>query len=275
MRPTNFDDDPMPQQTWRTNQAISDLPPGYGGTKGQAVVHLLRHHEIVSRHGEHQVRTTLDTHRAWRYRCSIWHRGREIRKEFVPIIVDRTEFLRQESLITEEMRIRFAMEAVDLHITRWMALQRYLAQSPGDAAAPRWYDKLLVAAIVIAVCAALPAGYWLWSHRHEALSEQPPVESPTHAVRWEQDQVSYELPAGKRFALLLPALENLSESVPVSVTIDVSGPRLNWLHFSPATLVISGTTPIDAAGRTFHLIFHAKPDAGHASPLHVYLTVTQ
>jgi hypothetical protein len=277
MKPTSFGDNPMPRQTRSAEPDLPDLPPSQGGNKGQAVAHLLRHQELISQLGDYEVRTTLDTYRAWRYRCSIWRRGRELRRTFVPIVVDRTRHVRTDDLITEEMRIQFAMEAVDLHMTRWAALQKHLAQSPDPDYVPtrRRYDGILSAALVIAVGVSLLVGYWLWSQRHTATPEPPAVESPAPTVRWEQDQVSYALPAGKRFALLLPALENLSESVPVAVTIDVSGQRPNWLHFFLTTLVISGTAPTHAAGRTFHVIFHARPERGNASPLHVYLTITK
>ncbi|HZC00545.1 MAG TPA: hypothetical protein VE844_04035, partial [Gammaproteobacteria bacterium] len=43
-----------------------------------------------------------------------------------PIVVDRTRQMRKTAIITEEVRLQFAMEAVDMHFSRCAALQEYI-----------------------------------------------------------------------------------------------------------------------------------------------------
>jgi hypothetical protein len=265
-----FDDNAMRHHATQTEQSSSETPSRSLPNKGRAVVHLLRDHLLIHSFGEYEVRTTIATHQAWRYRCSVWRHGKEIKREFYPIVVDRTRQMRQAAIITEETRLQFAMEAVDIHFARCAALQQHLKTAPLYAPPPNDYKPGRLVLIAL-LCALVLLAYWFWSP-FPALS---PVPSPPSTVRWEQSQVSYELPAGKRFALPLPALVSSPAGIPVEVSLDPSSQRPKWLHFARDTLMISGRAPSSETRKTFHLIFRAKAGQEHDSHLQVFLKITR
>ena len=103
--------------------------------KAQAVAELLEHgilSHAFGQHGEYKVRTTMTTRQSWQYRCCVLRHGKAIKGAFFPIIVEHqpiTPRVRIRPLGTEDMRLNFAQEAVDVHFTRCAALQEYLMLS--------------------------------------------------------------------------------------------------------------------------------------------------
>src|SRR6266511_923721 len=145
-------------------------PPNAAAAKAQAVADLLRDMGLrhsFGRQGEYEVRTTITMRQAWSYRCDVRWQGKAIRREFLPIVVDRTRQMRQEPVITEAMRMAFAEEAVEVHCARCAAVAEYTLLAPIVAGPPRrrWRPWMAVATVVIA---ALLTGYGVWGTRHVA-----------------------------------------------------------------------------------------------------------
>jgi hypothetical protein len=67
----------------------------------------------------------------------------------------------QEPIITEEMRVAFAAEAVEVHFARCAAVVEYTLLTALAAHPPARYLRLWVAAVAVIV-AALLTGYGLW-----------------------------------------------------------------------------------------------------------------
>ncbi len=86
----------------------------------QAVADLLRHKSHSSTfgdQGEWEVRTTLVANRqAWHYHSSVFVHGKERKKGFPRIDVDRTREIRKTGTITEELLSDFAREAAEVHV---------------------------------------------------------------------------------------------------------------------------------------------------------------
>jgi hypothetical protein len=288
MEPTIFDDDRLLDGASAPHRETPEAR-----NKGRAVAQLLRHRRLVHRVGDYEVHTTLDTERAWRYRCSVRRRGRELRRDFFPIVVDRTQPPRDAAMAADERRIEFAMEAVDMHFARCGALQHYLKWNAGPSS-PRWPAyRLLPLALAIGAMALLAFWSWrplhpvdLWSlgqakvwaalapirdyFAHPDPAPTPPLPRP---VQWERTRVSYTLPAGRRFAVLLPALQHVPEDLPVDIAVEASSPLPSWLHFSRDTLVLSGTAPAHDVDRTVQLTLRATPQHGPPSLLQVSLSI--
>ena len=147
--------------------------------KAQAVAELLEHgilSHAFGQHGEYKVRTTMTTRQSWQYRCCVLRHGKAIKGAFFPIIVEHqpiTPRVRIRPLGTEDMRLNFAQEAVDVHFTRCAALQEYLMLSALYDQAPSqswgWYT-LLVPLIGITIVVA----YGFWAHAFRIDTGQPP-----------------------------------------------------------------------------------------------------
>ena len=162
--------------------AWPDAPGGHlpGDDKKQQAVAELLEHGVLShafgRHGEYKVRTTMTTRRTWQYRCCVLRHGKAIKGAFFPIIVEhQPSTLRGiiRPLGTEDIRLSFAQEAVDVHFTRCAALREYLMLSALYDQPPTqsrgWYT-LLAPLIGIAVMVA----YGFWAHAFRIDSGQPP-----------------------------------------------------------------------------------------------------
>ena len=292
-----FDNNHTPGRATETELSSSETQSNDLLNKGRAVVYLLRNQLLLHIFGEYEVRTTIATRQAWRYRCSVLRHGKEIKRDFYPIVVDRTRQMRKTAIITEEVRLQFAMEAVDMHFSRCAALQEYIKLTSLYSPPPRHGFRPRRFVLIALLCATPLLAYWLWSHLNAgdsrsvgqsralgvissfwnnlppATPKQPPVKPLPRGVQWEQSQVSYELPAGSWFALLLPALSNIPEGLPVEVSLDASGQWPSWLHFARDTLTLSGKVPITEINKTFHLTFRAKTEQERDSPLQVFLTI--
>lgn len=167
-------------------------PPNDAAAKAQAVADLLRDTGLrhsLGRQGEYEVRTTITMRQAWSYRCDVRCQGKAIRREFLPIVVDRTRQMRQEPVITEAMRMAFAEEAVEVHCARCAAVAEYTLLAPIVAGPPRrrWRPWMAVATVVIA---ALLTGYGVWGTRHVAEVEPRPARGPVSLAPGSQQSVS-------------------------------------------------------------------------------------
>ncbi len=153
-------------------------PPG-NDKKAQAVAELLEHGVLshaFGQHGEYKVRTTMTTRQTWQYRCCVLRHGKAIKGAFFPIIVEHQPPTPHGSIRpvgTDDTRLSFAQEAVDVHSTRCAALREYLVLSALYDRPPTqsrgWYT-LLAPLIGIAVVVA----YGFWAHAFRVDSGQPP-----------------------------------------------------------------------------------------------------
>ena len=154
---------------------------------GQAVAVLLRNGVLshtFGPHGDYEVRTTLTTRQGWQFRSAVFHHGQQIKRAFVPIIVDyahRIQATRQERGVTEALRLSFAREAVEVHFTRCAAVREYILLAainfPSLPPSRRRYGLL---ALLFGV--AFLTGYGLWAHVPWN-DTAGPLERPAPAVQ--------------------------------------------------------------------------------------------
>ena len=274
---TSHDDPPpsLPLDIWQTSSAIQ---PNGAEKKAQAVTELLRNKSLIhtfGQGGKYEVRTTIATRQAWRYRCSVRRDGKEITKGFCPVEVDLTDQLRQERSVTEAMRVAFATAAVEDHFALCAAVSEYdllaaIYAEPLPSPYKAW--QITFVGLILAV---LVTTYWFW--RNPSHADPPPQLSATaaqHIVQWAQNPMFYEYPAGKQFAFRLPELARMPPGLPIEVSLDLSGQQPSWIHFDREMLLISGTAPLTGQARTYPLIFRARAQNGGESQLRAYLTIT-
>ena len=105
------------------------------------------------------------------------------------------------------------------------------------------------------------------------LPQSSGVDEQPKRVQWIQTTVSYQLPTGIPLTVPLPPLQRTPADLPVTVTLHVPDSTLTWLTFDPAKLVLSGTAPRQAIGRTYHLTFRAQTTDGLESLLRLVVTL--
>jgi hypothetical protein len=273
-----FDTDSSTNGRRDTARELLKIHASAPGDRAQAAANLL-HHNFLSHtfgaQGEWEVRTTLIANRrAWRYRSSVFLRGKETRRGFPPIDVDWTGQVQQAEAVTEEMLAAFAAEAAEVHCARCASLAEYSLMAALFSQTPLRHHRMGKMALVLFSIAALLTGYW-WSRGSDSAGPEPPYQTlPPHSVRWQPLQVSYQAPAGAPFVLPLPALERTPEGIPVEVTLEASGDVPGWLELDPERLHIRGTAPLTAGGQTYRLIVRAHAEQGGDSRLLVRLTIT-
>jgi hypothetical protein len=248
------------------------------GDIAQAVADLLQHKSLTRTfgdQGEWEVRTTLVANRqAWRYRSGVFLHGKERKKGFPPIDVDRTRQMRQTGGVTEELLAAFAREAVEVHFARCESVKEYLTIAPFfEQPLPRYSRTKKVAAVLLSVTALLTA-YWWWKGSDAVVPEQPGRRLPPHSLRWQPLQVAHHYPAGEPFEFPLPTLERMPEGMPIEVTLEASGDQLSWLELDRERLHIYGIAPLTAVDQTYRLLVRARDAQGIDSRLLVLLTIT-
>jgi len=273
-----FDERPSPQPSPAARLNALDGRPHDGKGEERAVAELLRN-ELLShtfgKHGEYEVRTTMATRQAWQYRCSVFRHGKEIKREFFPIIIDCTrhmQYVRQANGVTEAMRLSFAMEAVDVHFTRCAALREYLLMTSIYGQQPQPAYRRLCAILVMLIGAALLTAYGVWKHPPRTDLVHLPGK-PMPSVQWAQNPVVYQHPAGQPFSFPLPAFSGAASLLPVEISLEAGDQRPGWIQLHRDTRRISGIAPLAAEDRTYPLSVLAMADDGSASRLHVYLTI--
>jgi len=244
----------------------------------QAVADLIRHKSLISTfgdQGEWEVRTTLVANRqAWHYHSSVFLHGKERKKGFPPIDVNRTREIRQTGIVTEELLAAFAREAAEVHVARCEGIKEYLTLAPFfSQPLPRYHRSKKVALVLLSVAALLTA-YWWWKDFSGIGLVQPDRQSPPYLLQWQPLQISHHYRAGEPFEFPLPQLERMPEGMPVEVTLEASGDQPSWLQFDRERLYLRGTAPIVAADQTYRLSVRAHTAQGSDSRLLVLLTIT-
>jgi Putative Ig domain len=244
----------------------------------QAMADLLRHKSLISTfgdQGEWEVRTTLVANRqAWHYHSSVFLHGKERRKGFPPINVDRTREIRQTGTVTEELLDAFAREAAEVHVARCEGIKEYLTLAPFfSQPLPRYHRTKKVALVLLSVAALLTA-YWWWKDFSSIGLVQPARQPPPYHLQWQPLQISHHYRAGEPFEFPLPRLEHMPEGMPVEVTLEASGDQPSWLQLDRERLYLRGTAPLVAANQTYRLSVRAHTAQGSDSQLLVLLTIT-
>ena len=243
----------------------------------QMVADLRQRKSLISTfgdQGEWEVRTTLVANRqTWRYHSSVYLYGKERRKGFPPIDVDRTREIRQTGAITEELLSAFATEAAEVHRARCDGIKEYLTLAPFfSQPEPRYHRTKQVAWVLLSV-AALVAAYWWWKNINGTEPVQPGRQVTSPRIQWQPLQVSHHYRAGESFEFSLPRLERQPEDTPVEVTLETSGDQPGWLQLDRERLHIRGTAPLAAANQTYRLSVRAHTAQGSVSQLSILLTI--
>jgi Putative Ig domain len=244
----------------------------------QAIEDLLRDKSLISTfgdQGEWEVRTTLVANRqAWHYHSSVFLHGKERKKGFPPIDVDRTRKMRQTGTVTEELLTAFTWEAAEVHVARCEGLKEYLTLAPFfSQPIPRYHRTKKVVLVLLSVAALLTA-FWWWKDFSGIGLLQPDRQSPPYRLQWQPLQISHHYRAGEPFEFPLPRLERMPEGMPVEVTLEASVDQPSWLQFDRERLYLRGTAPSVAADQTYRLSVRAHTAQGSDSRLLVLLTIT-
>jgi hypothetical protein len=195
--------------------------------KAQAVAELLRTKSLTTTlglHEEYEIRTTIVTRQFWRYRCSVLVDWKQIRRgRLRPIAVDRSRQIRKEPVITEELRIAFATEAVEAHVSRCAMVAEYALRTPRVwfPLSGRYRPRTIAVLAVILI--SLLSVSWLWRQPSRVRPETLPAHSLPPMVEWEQAAVAYQLPAGDALTNPLPTWEGTPADAPVAVTREPAG----------------------------------------------------
>jgi hypothetical protein len=252
--------------------AFSDDP---GVNREKAAKDLLHHRRLSTSCGEqaeYEIQTIISATRpAWRYRCSVLFNGTEVREKFPPIYVDRTSAMSRERELSEEMRLAFALEAVEAHYAMHAKVLESLPP-PSRPSIPKLRPVFLVS---LGAAVLLLAAYYVfrpdlvawWSHHDNG------SVGVSSQVQWDRTVVSLTLQSGQEFMFPLPPLEMVPKDLPVTVVLDPPNDRLNWLTFDVKTLRISGKAPVTDTDITHKLVFRAKAKAGLESILHFELLI--
>ena len=246
--------------------------------KAQAVADLLQQRSLISTfgdRGEWEVRTTLVANRqAWRYHSSVFLQGKERKKGFPPIDVDRTREIRQTGTVTEELLTAFAREAAEVHVARCDGIKEYLTLAPFFSQPTPRYQRTKKVALALLSVAALLTAYWWWKDFNIIGPARSERQSPPHRLQWQALQISHDYRAGEPFEFPLPRLERTPEEMPVEVTLEPSGDQPGWLHLDRESLHMHGTAPLASGNQTYRLNVRAHTTQGSDSRLLVLLTIT-
>ena len=274
---TAFDPDSSTNGMLNTGSDAPRNPPRRPEEMAQAVADLLRQKSLISTYGdqgEWEVRTTLVANRqAWRYHSSVYLHGKERKKGFPPIEVDRTREIRQTGTVTEALLAGFAREAAEVHVARCDGIKEYLTLAPFFSQPVPRYHRTKKMALVLLGVAALLVAYWSWKDFDRTGPTQPDRQTPLHRLQWQPLQISHQYPAGEPFEFPLPRLERMPEEVPVDVTLEASGDQPGWLQLDRERLHIRGTAPLVTANRTYRLSVRAYTAQGGDSRLLILLTI--
>jgi Putative Ig domain len=244
----------------------------------QTVVDLLQNKSMSDTfgvHGEWEVRTALVVNRqAWRYHSSVFFHGKERKKGFPPIHVDRTRQIRKMGTVTQDMLLAFAREAVEVHAARCEGIKEYLTLAPLFSQPTPRHDGAKKVVLVLLGVAVLLTAYWRWHDFKGIGSTSPDPQPPLQSMQWQPLQVSHQYAAGEPFEFSLPRLERTPVGTPVEVALEASGDEPGWLQLDRERLQIRGTAPLTAANQTYRLSVRARAAQGTDSRLVVLLTIT-
>jgi hypothetical protein len=277
MEKTVFDPDSSTNGMLDAERTAQNIEARGADAMDRAVADLLQQKSLVNAfgdQGEWEVRTTLIANRqTWRYHSCVYLHGKERKKGFPPIDVDRTRQMRQSGPVSEELLSAFAREAAEVHIARCDSIKEYLAIAPFfTQLVPRHRRTKKVALVLLSVGALLTA-YWWWKDVRGVGPVTPGQQSPAYSLQWEPLQVSYQYRVGEPFELPLPLLGRMSEGMPVEATLEPSGDRPGWLELDRERLLIRGTAPLTAANQTYRLNVRAHTAQEGGGRLLILLTI--
>lgn len=247
------------------------------GEMARAVAGILQHKCLTHTfgvQGEWEVRTTLVTNRqAWRYQSHVRVHGKEARKDFSPINVNLTRQKQHQEVVTEEMLMAFAREAVEVHFARCASVAEYIMMaSILSNSRPRHHGIKTVALVFLSIAALLTAHWW-WRGADSLKPDQPAPKPPPNSVQWQTGQVAYSSDAGEPFAFPLPGLIHAPEGIPVEIALEEAGDDLSWLQLDHEQFHLWGTAPLIAENRIYRFTVHATTAQGSHSPLLILLTI--
>ena len=253
-------------------RASSNDPGANGEKAAKDLLHRRRLSTSCGEQAEYEIQTTIAATRpAWRYHCIVLFNGTEVREKFPPIYVDRTSEISRERELSEEMRLAFALEAVEAHYAMEARVRESLTPPP-----QRSILKLrAVFLVTLGAAVLLLTAYYVFRPGLEAWWSRPdsvPVVVPS-SVQWDRATVSNTLQSGEDFMWHLPPLTRVPKDLPVTVELDPPHDRLNWLTFDAKTIRISGKAPVTDTDITHKLVFRAKAKAGLESLLHFELII--
>jgi hypothetical protein len=88
----------------------------------------------------------------------VFLRGKERKRGFPPIDVDRTREIRHTGTVTDELLAAFAREAAEVHVSRCDGIKEYLTlASYFSQPVPRYHRTKKVALVLLSVAALLTA----------------------------------------------------------------------------------------------------------------------
>jgi hypothetical protein len=178
-----FDERPSSQSSHAVWPKTPGSPPPDDVRKHHAVTELLEHGVLshaFGQHREYKVRTTLTTRPTWQYQCCVLRHGKPMKGSFLPLTVELQSpksRVRRRPPGSEDMRLNFAREAVDVHFTRCAALQEYVVLSALYDQPPlqlRRRYALLLPLVGVAVVLA----YGIWGPAFRTDRRQPPRSQP-------------------------------------------------------------------------------------------------
>jgi hypothetical protein len=279
MDPISLGDDLSTNGSHPSEQATAEGPLSETQRKARAVVDLL-HNKVLSdtfgQNGEYEVRTTIVSGREWRYRNCVFRHGRIVKRGFYPCELDRTWELQKLSPSTEEMRIAFTMEAVDLHFTRCQAVREYATMSAIFSSSRARHHGPWWVVLGLVLSAALVTVYGFWWPFTSLAPDLLDTQTGAAMVRWEQPAAFYTYATGEVFTFALPSIYNNSASaLPVEVGMEPSNAPLGWLRFDREALRVHGVAPLTMTDKTYEVVFRASAHEGGESLLRVYLTITR
>jgi hypothetical protein len=243
----------------------------------QAAANLLQRKALISTFGERgewEVRTTLTANRQrCSYYSSVFLQGKERKKDFPAIAVDRTREIRQNGAISEESLAAFAREAVEVHLARYEGIKEYLTLAPFfTEPAPRYRRSAMVALVILSAAVLLGAFSWLKDvPGFRPVSPDQPFSSPH--VQWQTPQIAHQLRAGEAFEFPLPGLGRVPDEVPLHIALETSGHQPGWLQLDRERWQMRGTVPLAAADQTYQFGVHANTAQGSESRLSIILTI--
>jgi hypothetical protein len=243
----------------------------------QAAADLLQHKALISTfgdRGEWEVRTTLTANRQrWSYHSGVFLQGKERKKGFPPIAVDRTREIRQHGAISEELLAAFAREAAEVHLARCEGIKEYLTLARFfTEPAPRYRRSAKVALGLLSAAVLLGAFWWLKDvPGFRSVSPDQQVSAPH--VQWQTPQIAHQLRAGEAFEFSLPGLAHAPEGVPLQISLETSGHQPGWLQLDRERWHMRGTVPLAAAKQTYRFGVRANTAQGSESRLSIVLSI--
>jgi hypothetical protein len=232
-----------------TRPDAPDSRPHEGARREQAAAELLRYGMLSHTFGdqeEYEVRTTIATRQTWCYRCAVFRHGQEITRAFVH--TRQMPHVRHENAGLNTLRLRFALDAVDVHFARCAALQDYSLRAAIDRSPsppPADYRRRY-ATRMLCIGAALLMAYGFWKSGPRTTSG-PSLGNPPASVQEVHDPVGNRPPVEPHVSVPLPASSRVaSRDFPAEPT---RAPTLPRLEGTPTAIRLRDLLALEAPER--------------------------